>query len=51
MTATATLRAAAAIIESAGAREGHAHWQVIAADLRGLADEMAPEPTETEKED
>lgn len=51
VTAAATLRAAAAIVEAAATRSGHAHWQRIAADLRGLADELAPEPTETEKEE
>ena len=45
----ATLRAAAAIIEAAAARGGHAHWGRIAETLHDLADEMAPEPT-TEEE-
>lgn len=40
----ATLRAAAAIVEAAAAREGHAHWQRIATDLRGLADDITPDP-------
>ena len=44
MTAAATLRVAAAIVEAAATRSGHAHWQRIADDLRGLADELAPTP-------
>lgn len=43
MTVAATLRAAAAIVESAAARTGRAHWQRIATDLHGIADEMAPD--------
>lgn len=49
MTTPATLRAAAAIVEAAAAREGHAHWQRLAEELHALADEMTaerPEPPE-----
>ena len=45
----ATLRAAAAIVDAAAVRGGHAHWTRIAEALHDLADEMAPEPT-TEQE-
>ncbi|WP_156466162.1 hypothetical protein [Janibacter sp. Soil728] len=45
----ATLRAAAAIIEAAAARGGHAHWTRIAEALHALADEMA-HPEDTHKE-
>lgn len=51
MTTSATLRAAAAIVEAAAARQGHAHWTRIAGDLHTLADEMTPDETETEEED
>lgn len=44
----ATLRAAAAVVEAAAIRHGHAHWLPIAAALGDLADEMTPEPTEGE---
>ncbi|WP_346007435.1 hypothetical protein [Janibacter terrae] len=47
MTRSATLRAAASIVEAAAAREGHPHWQRIAVDLHEIADELAP-PTEEE---
>lgn len=52
MTTSATLRAAASIVEAAADRDGHKHWKRIAADLHELADEMTPdEPTETEEEE
>lgn len=41
----ATLRAAAAIVEAAAIRGGHAHWTRIADALLDLADQMTPEPT------
>lgn len=44
----ATLRAAAAIVDAAAVRGGHAHWTRIAEALHALADEMAPEPTTEE---
>lgn len=47
---TATLRAAAAIVEAAAIRGGHAHWTRIADALLALADEMTPEPTQEEVE-
>lgn len=47
---TATLRAAAAIVEAAAIRGGHAHWTRIGDALLALADEMTPEPTQEETE-
>lgn len=45
----ATLRAAAAIVDAAAGRGGHAHWTRIAEALHALADEMTPEPTQEQE--
>lgn len=46
---TATLRAAAAIVEAAASRGGHAHWTRIAEALHDLADQMT-HPEDPDKE-
>lgn len=46
MSAPATLRAAAAIVQAAADRAGHEHWHRIADNLNKLADEMTPDQPE-----
>lgn len=42
---TATLRAAAAVIEAAAIRSGHPHWQRIADELHTEADQRHRDET------